>query len=471
MRRHLGRLGLRAFPEYRQWCAAHGFAATAEKSPYDLAEELQALEHDKLRAAVQSRLHANPRKLIEAACAGEIDLDTITRPQLRAFCSSIHKSAPDAASRRSLRMLLLRVNDVADFLLEGASYGGRSFPYVDALIKLNDRRRQWIASLEDWRPASHNARRQFASLCRHFFARFAVPSFMDEAWFRSEEGSERFREWFIHLGAGKNIRTVDTPIPLSKLMAHHFLEAPDDYRIEGAIRWGQVHALGGDRVLTDALLGSRIGYDFSETAFWTSVIRFFIANPLLDRRHVAPIIDYLHAQRFETREVLVGPGQVEVHGAPQPNLTMRGRTAQSLLAQVERWHRDLGRASSAENVYFRRSGVKELSLETGRDGESVWRIRELLSGAELIAEGRAMKHCVASYAHSCARGRSSIWAMELHTQSGPEKRQTIELSSDRVIVQCRGKQNRLPSPAEFGVLKAWARLAGLILSPYVRAAG
>jgi len=54
--------------------------------------------------------------------------------------------------------------------------------------------------------------------------------------------------------------------------------------------------------------------------------------------------------------------------------------------------------------------------------------------------------------------------------AGPEKRQTIELNSDRIIVQCRGRQNRLPTPAELDVLKAWARFAGLSLSPYVHAA-
>ena len=54
--------------------------------------------------------------------------------------------------------------------------------------------------------------------------------------------------------------------------------------------------------------------------------------------------------------------------------------------------------------------------------------------------------------------------------AGPEKRQTIELSSDRVIVQCRGKQNRLPTPGELDIVKEWARYAGLSVSPYVRAA-
>jgi hypothetical protein len=59
--------------------------------------------------------------------------------------------------------------------------------------------------------------------------------------------------------------------------------------------------------------------------------------------------------------------------------------------------------------------------------------------------------------------------MELHSGLGTEKRQTIELSRGGVIVQCRGKQNRLPTAAEFDVLKAWARFAGLTISPYVRA--
>lgn len=471
MRRHLGRLGARTLSDYLKWCKAHGFAAATGKSPYDLEEELQAFEHDRERAARQTRLHANPRKLIERACAGDIDPDRITRPQLQTFCRAIQASPSDAASRQALCKLLLKVKDEADFLLEGISLGGISYRYVDALINLNERRWQWIAALEDWRPASHNARRQFTSLVRHLLARYPVPAFMDQAWFRRDAGSERYRNWFVQLANGKSIRTLDTPIPFTKAMAHHFLTAPDDYAIEGAIRWGQVHALGGGAHLTAALLGTRIGHEFSNNEFWASVIRFFVANPLLDRQHVGPIIDYLHAQKFETREVMVGPGQVEVRSPPQPGLTMRGRTATTLLDQVERWHRELGRASGVERLYFRRSGVKELALTTGKDGESEWRIREILSGADLIKEGNAMKHCVASYARSCAAGRCSIWAMELRTPLGTEKRQTIEVTHESVIVQCRGKQNRLPTAVELDIVREWARRAGLSLSPYVHAAG
>lgn len=469
MRRHLGRLGLRSVERYLIWCRAYGFAPTTDKRYYDLEEEMQALEQAKRRVAEQARLEHNPGRLIERICAGEVKRADIARPQLRDFCQCIEASPADRASRHALCKLLLKVNREADFLLETASFGGHQYRYIDALINLNRRRSRWIAPLDFWRPVSHTGRRQFSSLARHLTARFPVPLFMDEAWFRSEPGSERYRDWFFYIGAGENIRTLPTPIPMTKLMAHHFLEAPKTYRIESAIRWGQVHALGGDRRLTEALLGSPIRSNFAENEFWTSVIRFFIANPMLDRRHVAPIIDYLHAQKFETREVIIGPGDAEVRPPAQPNLSMRGRTAAGLLAQVERWHRELGRERGTENLYFKQSGTKGLALKTGRDGENVWEIRELLSGAELAAEGQVMRHCVESYARSCFAGRCSIWAMELRTPLGVEKRQTIELTRDGVIVQSRGKQNRLPTAAEFEVLKEWARGAGVTISPYVRA--
>jgi hypothetical protein len=228
--------------------------------------------------------------------------------------------------------------------MESVSFGDRTYLYIDALIKLNSRRGQWIRPLEAWHASSHNRRRQFSSLARHLLAQYPVPGFMDSAWFRSDKGSYRMRDWFVHVGSGRNIRTAKTPIRLTKRMAHYLLEAPDDYTIESALRWGQVHALGGDRRLTEALLSTRIGDSFENDDFWGSVIRFFIANPLLDRSHVGPIVDYLLHQKYETREMLVGPGVVEQLPPPQPLLSMRGRTPESLLKHVELWHHEMGRA-------------------------------------------------------------------------------------------------------------------------------
>ena len=191
---------------------------------------------------------------------------------------------------------------------------------------------------------------------------------------------------------------------------------------------------------------------------------------MMDRRHVGPVIDYLNSQKFEARQVFAAGRGLVAEAPPQPNLSMRGRTAGTLLEQVECWHRELGRSTSTDGLRFQSSGIKPLELVSGRERENVWRVRELLSGAELTAEGKAMRHCVASYARSCAAGRCSIWTMELITRMGLEKRQTIEVLKEGLIVQCRGKQNRLPTPAEFEVLKEWARFAGLAVGSYVRAA-
>ena len=461
-------LGLADLEEYKDWCRDNGFPVSLEKSRAECQEELRLFKRQQAWVKELSRIHRNPRKLIIKACKNEIDADRITRPIWANFVKRIQRSKPDAESRASLNTLLEKVMDEGNFLTESVTYGDRTYPYIDALIRLNSRRGQWIRPLGDWRASSHNLRRQFSSLLRHLLAEYPVPGFMDSAWFRWEKGSYRLRNWFILLGSGKNIRTAKTPIPLTKRMAHHFLDAPDDYSIENALRWGQVHALGGDRRLTEALLGTRLSDSFDHDEFWITVIRFLIDNPLLDRQHVGPVIDYLGHQKFDSREELIGPGQVEIIPPPHPNLIMRGRTPDSLLRQIDRWHRRLGRSEAAKAVYFRKSGIHAFERKTGRDKKTIWTIRELLSGQALTQEGRAMHHCVATYAGSCARGQCSIWAMERNSPEGLVKHQTVEVNHHGVIIESRGKYNRLPTVREFDMLRAWADQEGLTISRYVK---
>jgi len=473
MRKHLESLGFwrRGFnpdwcrDRYLDWCRDRGFAPRIDKSATDVREESEAKRRESELALARTRVHRNPRKLILQACADEVLPEEIQRPGWRQFLTAIRASRPDADSRKALAVLLLTVHDRADFLFETTSFGGHSYRYINALIRLNDRRGQWIRPLDDWRPGSHNRDRQFTSLARHITALYDVPRFMDSAWFRSDRGAHRLRDWFIHIGSGKNIRTAKTPVPLTKRQAHCFLQAPDSYGIENAIRWGQIHALGGDARLADAVCGTMIGENFENDDFWAAVQRFFVTNPLLDRRHVGPIVDYLNHQRFVTREVVTGPGVVEQQPPEQPNLTMRGRTAESLLRQTNEWHGKLARSKQVKELWFRPSGVKGLETRAGKNG--FWRIRELLSGAELIDEGRKMRHCVATYAQSCAAGECSIWSIERHTSDGVEKRQTVEVNRHGVIVQSRGRLNRLPNQGEYDLLRQWSREAGTSISPYV----
>ena len=220
-------------------------------------------------------------------------------------------------------------------------------------------------------------------------------------------------------------------------------------------------------------LGQRIERDSERRAFWLSVYRFFIANPMLDLRHAGPIVDFLDFQKFESHEVMVGPGRVEVRPPPQPNLTMTRRTPESLLRQVEAWHGALRIARANDKRYWKPSGISGLTVRTGPrerpEQHTYWTFRELLSGQELIENGRRLRHCVASYADSCVRGHCSIWSLDRRQGNNDrgESVLTIEVDSDGTLMQARGLQNRLSNDQEKNLLETWMQRSDLKAGCYL----
>lgn len=450
--KHIERLGLHGATDYADWCRARGFRTSLQKSWAELDQEWCAYGGELAMARARTRKDRNPQELVAGVCAGKVSAADIARPRWRALAERIERARLSARERRALRKLVEGVQRRGDLLLAEGAFGDERYPFVDGLLTLCRRYRSWIRTPREWRARSHNARRQFASLSRYLVSRYPVPAFLDAAWLRRDDDAERYREWFLRIGAGENLRHADAPIPLTNRIVHHFLRAPEHYSVEQALRWGQIHALGGDRVLVQAVVATRLGARFEHEEFWADVLGFFVRNPQLDRVHVGPVVDYLHDQRFVAQDVFVARGVRRRLPPPQPNLSMKGRSAPALLRQVERWHRSLARGSSGTG--WERSGIGELDFETGVRGKNlrVWRIRELLSSAELRREGAVMRHCVASYAGSCAAGSCSIWTLELWSFDGVQKRQTIEVSPNRVIVQCRGRFNKPPNAQERQIL-------------------
>ena len=125
------------------------------------------------------------------------------------------------------------------------------------------------------------------------------------------------------------------------MMAHHFLQAPDHFTVEAALRWGQVRGLGGSKPLAHAVAATRLGSSFEAEDFWGTVVLFFVNHPELDPAQVGPVVDYLHHQRFVPQEVLIEEGDLVGLGPPQPDLSMKGRTPRSLLRQVGDWRERL----------------------------------------------------------------------------------------------------------------------------------
>ena len=255
-------------------------------------------------------------------------------------------------------------------------------------------------------------------------------------------------------------------------MAHHFMQAPDHYTVEAALRWGQVRGMGGSEGLARAVAATRLGRIFEHEDFWKTVIQFFVNEASLDPVHVSPIVDYLNAQKFVPQEDFIEEGELGHTGPRVPDLTMKGRTMRSLLRQVEEWHKSLRHRPKAVPVHWKRSGIGEFHFieKGGRDQESprTWTIQELHSSGELYREGLAMQHCVASYIRACAGRASSIWSMRIENEVRRYRVMTIEVDmKTRTICQARRRRNAGPNGKAREMLEQWARQERLSIAGYL----
>jgi hypothetical protein len=508
LQRHIAALGLKNEDEYRAWCRRHGFSEGPRKSRQQQRQEQLAAERLKAEATLASarRQARRPEETLRRIFRGEISEAELGSPALRSIHAAFAVVRDEPEVREALLRLLLHVRQHASLLgtEPAVQYLGRQPGncLIEGLLALARHHGDWLRPVEAWRPESHNARRQFGSLVRHLLPRYFVPVFMDAAWFEGDsERARRHQAWFQHIGAGRNIRTADVPVRLTKRMAHHFLEAPDDYPIDAALRWGQILGLGGDEHLVRAVISTRLGETDEHESFWITLLHFFVNNPMLDTACVGPVVDYVYHQKFVPRETAVGSGQWTVGSEvkdtplspslpelstdhcslttahcrqpPQPEFSMKGRTAPALLRLVDEWHGQLVREARKRPLQWESSGINGFRwMEPGED--ACWIIQELLTDQEVREEGKAMRHCVASYARSCAKGHTSIWSLQVEEGRGGTRRRAMTIAvqnARRQITQARGRCNRLPgakaasdrlnrAPA---ILELWARQEGLLL--------
>lgn len=82
-------------------------------------------------------------------------------------------------------------------------------------------------------------------------------------------------------------------------------------------------------------------------------------------------------------------------------------------------------------------------------------IRLLNTAAELIAEGRTMKHCVGGYAEAVRAGQCFILAIDLPRHG----RSTVELSPGNLaVLQHKGERNDAPPSRNMWLLQAWLKV-------------
>jgi len=452
------RLHLPSIEAYQQWCEQQGFSTRLNKTQQELEHEYkQYICNAALIALKRQKRENNLQFYIKKLYSNEIHCVGLNNEILHIIGDGFKKTP----NRQLLRDVMCDLDEKSKLLTHG--------DYVKGIISFVTYYRKWIRPITDWQPKTRNVNRQFSSLARHLFAEYPVPAFMDTVW---QQDCEKAKGWFIHIGMGDNIRSAThLPIKLTKKMAHNFIKAPNQYDVNAAFRWAQIQALGGNKTTCDAIIATRIGHQFTDEDFWLSVLRFFISNPMLDTRHYGPIIDYIWNQKYELQMTFIDRGIALELPPQQPNFTMKGRTPNALLQQVDSWHRRLGKEQRVGNKQWVKSKFSDFRYVEGKADKQnmkVWKIYELLSSKELVAEGRAQQHCVATYVSSCHNGHTSIWTMDFQNNIECKKLLTIEVHiRSKSIRQIRGLRNRLATQEEKSVLRRWADSEGLVMQNYV----
>jgi hypothetical protein len=311
----------------------------------------------------------------------------------------------------------------------------------------------WKAALSDWRPRGKSRNAILFSLVDHLVVEYPVPRFLYGV-FHSSRGcrGETLVHLFAYLAAGgsvfKYFRSSFIRVVMTRRMCHLFLNMPEGMPVFHAIRRAQVEALGGSRSLARAICGTFLGLWFmSDERFWLSVIKWFCENPLGDNVSIGPLLDFM----------------AEMHRRDD-NYSLKGRTARSLTRAMEEWHRELGCSRVRRNSVYSPAGFKALTWKVktadgaGNAGGTVWGMTEILSTADLVKEGRKMRHCVVMYDPEIVRGMTSIWSLKCDDQRMITVRVDI---STKAVIEARGKCNRMPKTGEMNRIKRWAQINNL----------
>lgn len=435
---HIKLLKFTSVRAYKNWCHKNCFRSDFDKTPQELEAEYTFFIK-KYTKTLRSSIHAIYNK--------DLNKEHLHTPLLQTIYNAL-----DCERREYMRDVFLHLEKTKLLANE---------EYTAGIMEIFRYHHEWKRCIFEWKPKTRNSYKQYVSLLRHLLVDYNVPHFLVKTFLVP---IRKYQPLLMALGRGESIRHHPLlPIPMTKKMVHYLCETPVSYAIEESFRWAQIRAMGGSRQLAEKLRCTNIMRDYSENKFWTSVIQFFIRYPQL-AKHANPIVDYIHYHKFVQQEIHTPEG-VKIQAPLQPHLSMKKRTPTAILRQVEMWHEQLGKMAPQDNVYWKHSPIDDFSY---RNEKGLFTIRQLLSKGELIFEGRTLRHCVASYMDRCRRGTSTIWTMEFTAceNATPRKLVTIEMNSQKIICQVRGRSNRSMNAQEKSIIESWCSSKGLVLAPY-----
>ncbi|MCW1884682.1 PcfJ domain-containing protein [Luteolibacter flavescens] len=341
---------------------------------------------------------------------------------------------------------------------------------------------RWLRGPESWRPPSGlSPEESWSDLLRHLFAEWPLPAFFDSAWRVRGELWAPERDWFCHLARGGSWRkAAGFPMSISGRAIHLAMQAPETMTVRQALWRGLLVSLDASPALIDAVLAHDFIRERDHDDVWTRLLAKVAGARGFDPRAFGVIADVilelLHHDHVKRACLLVALplGDLMRHAFGRWQSLLDA----ALMEGIRFRDHDLTRASLRADLRAMTDAAwapmpdaepYEIVCAMGTEQPSVWTFRERLSHAQLMAEGRELRHCVAGYWHRCQTGRSAIFSLRQHQPaiSGFRHVARLTIEVDRVsrrIIQARGKQNRWPEEFEYQLLTRWANARSLVLA-------
>ncbi|PHN02858.1 PcfJ domain-containing protein [Flavilitoribacter nigricans] len=255
--------------------------------------------------------------------------------------------------------------------------------------------------------------------------------------------------WIRWIIRGNNIRKAPAlPLALSKREAHWVVRTSLPVTFRGAFFYGIVKARGGSDYLFRRL------YEFYQVRPDWDYLRKL--STFLARHRACTT---LTSREFNTVMTFLAHRQQE-----GLSFRLKGRTLSSLLRLAEDWEAERRRQAQlailAQNALeWPKMPIDGCEWERGKNRLVM---EQLCTQIELYEEGLAMHHCVASYAGYCVRGESSIWSLRrYHADDQFERLVTLEVTSEREIVQASAAYNAHPREEAMVLIRQWAHWSEL----------
>jgi hypothetical protein len=328
------------------------------------------------------------------------------------------------------------------------SYGADSEPEAEGtIIHLIMFAPFWIRPLRTWVPQGEDSRSRLLSLVTHLFARYPVPQMLYLEWLTAPERSRmKWLCWFVLLGHGCSLHQAAATFgwQIARKFYQYFAAAPQSMQPTEAAIYAEIMRLGGSTVEFRRMI-AHPAYVIDPTAisdqrghlpFWQDTVLWL-------SRHRAALTDQqaalvLHWAMHQYTE--------RARGGDTP-FTLRGVGRQRAIEESNAYQAQIDRPYW--NYQWQGHGWDWEYAETE---QSRWTFTELTNGEELYHEGRALHHCVGSYAPRSAAGHSAIVSL----RHDDLRRITIELNPrTKNIVQARGAYNREATVVELAIIQRW----------------